>query len=115
MQAKAPSSRLPGEGQQEVMKCGIQQVLSKPEESQGNNSTFRSKAHRLLGLAVIGCLAISMVACGGSGAGASNTLVGATGPTPSPTPTPAPSPTPTPVPSPSPSPTPTPVSPSLSV
>ncbi|HKV91153.1 MAG TPA: hypothetical protein VJW20_01245 [Candidatus Angelobacter sp.] len=40
---------------------------------------------------MICCLALNIVACGGSGAGTSNTLVGANGPTPTPTPTPAPS------------------------
>ncbi|HZS28244.1 MAG TPA: hypothetical protein VFB76_13525 [Candidatus Angelobacter sp.] len=52
-----------------------------------------------------------MMACGGTGAGTSNTLVSANGPTPSPTPTV----TPTPVPSPLPTPTPPPVPSGLTV
>ncbi len=93
------------------MKCSNRQVLSKPEESKGNNSATR--INKILGLIAICCLALSIVACGSTGAGASNTLVGATGPTP--TPTPAASPTPTPVPSPSPTPTPPPAPPGLAV
>lgn len=78
------------------MKCCKQQAPRKHERPQHLNLAFASIC-KFFGIAVICCLALSMVACGGSGAGTSNTLVGANGPTP--TPSPSPTPTPPPVPS----------------
>lgn len=89
------------------MKCSIWQVLSKPEESQKNNSTFAAKAYKFSGLILVCSLALCLVACGGGGSNANNALLGSNGPGSTPTPTPAPSPSPTA--------TPTPVAPSLAV